>query len=252
MTQIKMLRTSLRGPREIEVALRTQAFDLETDLILASTVESVEDLGNAAASELKAGIDISMVDKNLARGLHKALAPLFAVDAGLLGESRLWEWMAVDPLRQYFLHRWCDGGIWLSDSSAARPKDASLLRAKLIPQSVKSQARHVVMRLFLYGECAIAFDGSYDRLGLITEIDQDVNTAIFERRLGLSSGLAIHLAEAANSISGPGKRRRRRQFFREVNLMLSTVSAEFLLMSPEGAGELTALLDAIAVSVSQE
>ena len=248
MVQLRVLRTSPRDVRQIELALRSSIEDLETENLMPGFEVDLETLNADASFRLLAGEDVADVDTTLARELHKALSPLFLARPGLLGEARLWDWMAVDPFRQYFLRRWCGGEIWLTDPVAERPKDASVMRAKLIPQSVKSQARHAIMRLYLYADCAMAFDGSYSKLDLILGIDQDVNTAIFERKLGLSSGLAILLAEASSTITGPGKRERRRHFFREVNLMLSTVSPEFLLMDDDGKNELVVLLDAIAVS----
>ena len=249
MVQLCALKTSPRDARQVELALRSSIDGLETETVIPSFEVGLETLNADASASLLAGKDVADVDAILACDLHKAISPLFSASPGLLGEARLWEWMAIGPFRQYFLNRWCGGEVWLTDPVADRPKDATVLRAKLMPQSVKSQARHAIMRLYLYADCAMAFDGSYSKLDLILGMDQDVNTAIFERKLGLSSGLAVLLAEAANTISGPGKRKRRRGFFREVNLMLSTVSPEFLLMDDDGKKELALLLESIATTV---
>ena len=206
-------------------------------------------IGSGAATDLANSCKESDVDQMISKSLHQALLPIVSTRPALIGEGGLWEWLALDPFRDYFLERWCGGKEWLADSSLERPKDASILRARLVPASVKSQARHAILRLYILADCAYTIEGSYSKLPLLFEMDQDINTAIFERRLGLSPGLSMLLAEAATSIEGPRRRTRRRTFFREVNLMMSTVSPEFLLASADGEQELRTLLRNIADAV---
>lgn len=253
MYELKKLAEGLKNVLEVESALRSSAEQLKTVSLSPFKAIGVDlhSLGKKVEDKLVKGEPESGVDAFLGEQLHLALAPVIAENPSLIGESAFWEWLALDTFRSYFLRRWCDGGTWLENPEVDRPMDSRILRAKLQPSSVKSQARHAILRLYLYADCAFEFDGTYQKLALIHSLDQDVPGAIFERRLGLSAGLAIFLAEAANSITGPDKRRKRRRFFREVNLMLSTVSPEFLLMDTDGKNELALLLDGIAVSVSQ-
>jgi hypothetical protein len=253
MNELRKLSHNVKNVQEIEFALRSSVDELNTDPVpyAKSFAIDMDSLGKTVFIKLVNGEDESAVDAFLAEQLHVALSPVIAESPALIGESGFWEWLVLVPFRSYFLLRWCEGGEWLENQEVDRPKDATILRAKLLPTNVKSQARHVILRLYLYANCAFEFDGNYGKLSLLHSIDQDVNTAIFERRLGLSAGLSIFLAEAANSITGPKKRSKRRRFFREVNLMLSTVSPEFLLMDANGKNELSLLLDGIAVSVSQ-
>lgn len=258
MNELRKMSQNVKNVREIELALCSSVDELITDPIpyTKSLAIDMNSLGTTVFVKLVNGEDESAVDAFLAEQLHVALSPVIAESPALIGDPRFWEWLVLGPFRSYFLLRWCGGGEWLENQEedrpdVERPKDATILRAKLLPNNVKSQARHAILRLYLYANCAYEFDGSYGKLVLLHGIDQDVNTAIFERRLGLSAGLSIFLAEAANSITGPKKRKKRRRFFREVNLMLSTVSPEFLLMDTDGKNELALLLDGIAVSVSQ-
>jgi len=55
--------------------------------------------------------------------------------------------------------------------------------------------------------------------------DLDIPGAVFERKLGLSPTLALLLCKYAAMIS---KRNNRRVFFKQVNLLLSSVAMEFL------------------------
>ena len=253
MYELKKLAGGLKNVLEVEAALGRPADQLQTVSLSPFKAIGVDlhSLGKKVEDKLVKGEPESGVYAFLGEQLHLALAPVIAENPFLIGESAFWEWLALDTFRSYFLRRWCDGGTWLENPEVDRPMDSSILRAKLQPSSVKSQARHAILRLYLYADCAFEFDGTYQKLSLIHGLDQDVPGAIFERRLGLSAGLSIYLAEAANSISGPGKRAKRRRFFREVNLMLSTVSPEFLLMDSTRRSDLVLLLDGIAVSVAE-
>jgi hypothetical protein len=251
MTELKRLTTRPSTADQVLALISRPVFatDLESlDAGLAVELD-LQELGSSAADDLGNSVKESDVDLKISKSLHQALLPVISARPALIGEAGLWEWLALDPFRDYFLERWCGGKKWLDDPSLERPKDASLLRARVVPASVKSQARHAILRLYIYADCAYTSDTSYSTLSLLFEMDQDINTAIFERRLGLSPGLSMHLAEAATSIDGPGRRARRRAFFREVNLMMSTVSPEYLLMTEDGEQELETLLQNIADAV---
>jgi len=248
MTALNRLTTRPTTPDQVLtlVSKSVMATDVESVAAGLSVELDLHGIGSSAASDLANSSKESDVDLMISKALHQALLPVVSERPTLIGDGGFWEWLALDPFRDYFLERWCGGKEWLTDASLDRPKDASLLRARLVSASVKSQARHAILRLYIYADCAYAFDNSYSKLPVLFEMDQDINTAIFERRLGLSPGLSILLADAATSIVGPGRRERRRGFFREVNLMMSTVSPEFLLATKEGEQELRTLLQNVA------
>jgi hypothetical protein len=67
--------------------------------------------------------------------------------------------------------------------------------------------------------------------------DLDIPGAVFERKLGLSPTLAVALCRAANKLGAVKKtddakaisaRSKRRKFFKQVNLLVSSVAMEFL------------------------
>ena len=176
-------------------------------------------------------------DTFLAVNLHQALEPVRVHAPALLNDQCFWEWLAIAPFRRYSLHRWCGGEDWLLDIGMAQPKDSALARFQMNPNSVHSQARHSIRRLYIYSECSVLFDGTYDHLNSFLGVDLDIPGAIFERQLGLSPTLAVSLAKKAGTFVATNKsatspslpaRDKRRKFFSQVNLLAASVSLEFL------------------------
>jgi hypothetical protein len=154
-----------------------------------------------------------------------------------LNAREFWEWLAFSELREYALARWCGGSEWLINSEISRPKDSALERFLMLPDSVHSQSRHVIRRLYIYADCSFSFDGTYDHIPVILAEDLDIPGAVFERKLGLSPTLAVALCRAANKLGAVKKtddakaisaRSKRRKFFKQVNLLVSSVAMEFL------------------------
>jgi hypothetical protein len=214
--------------------LRGEAVLAKYDLAGVDT-DAIRDAAQSAADDLEAGLDLGMVDEALAKVLHTELAPLRASTPWVLNDPLLWQWLAFHPLREYTLRRWCGGPEWLDDPDLAPPTGA--MRFVLTAGSVKTHARHSARRLYLYADCSQSYDGTYDQLGLILGVDQDILGAVFERKLGLSSLMALVLIRVASTFAATKKtattksvaaRDKRRDFFRQVNLLVSTVAVEFL------------------------
>lgn len=224
----------LRDKTQIARVLRGEATLSPQDLhgVDAGAVEAA---ARAAAGDLEAGLDLGTVDEALAKVLHMELAPVRAAAPWVLNDALFWQWLAFHPLREYTLLRWCGGREWLDDPDLAVPTGA--MRFVLAAGSVKTHARHSARRLYLYADCSHSYDGTYGHLGVILGVDQDILGAVFERKLGLSPLMALVLIRTASAFSPTKKtattksisaRDKRRDFFRQVNLLVSTVAVEFL------------------------
>jgi hypothetical protein len=253
MTEIRLLKKQLGGEKGVRLALNSLNAEQSEPLTGGVKIDvDLEGLAAIATERLRNGDDKNQVDKDVAEQLHKAMKPVFSDKPHLLGEARFWEWLAVGPFKSYFVERWGPFSLDFPTStdeigSTDGKQKARLERAVLRPTSVKSQARHVVMRLHLYADTSFAFGGDYSKLKLLMELDQDVNSAIFERSLGLMPGLGVRLAERAEQINGEAKRLTRRRFIKNVNAAMSTLSVEYLLlMDPK---ELDRVLDGILKEV---
>ena len=194
----------------------------------------LEAAAQKAAKDLGDSVALGAVDKVLAIVLHEELAPIRKSAPGVLNDVVFWQWLALNPFREYSLARWCSD---LPPLNEIVEPPSSLTRLTLTSGSVKSHARHSVRRLYIYAECCHLYDGSYQHLGKILDADQDIPGAVFERRLGLSPSLAMALFDIASqfsptkktdSVPGVSARTKRREFFKQVNLLGSTVSVEFL------------------------
>ena len=177
----------------------------------------------------------SKVDQVLAKIVHVELLKLQTTAPWLLNDPVFWEWLALVPFRRYTLKRWCGGEAWLDDDDA--PVPTGLARAVLASGSVKSHARHAVRRLYIYADCSHVATGSYGDVATILDADQDIPGAVFERKLGLSPHMALELIRVAVGFTPTPKsagskavsaRAKRREFLKQVNLLLSTVAVEFL------------------------
>ena len=197
-------------------------------------IKKLEAAALKATTELGNSVALGTVDKALAIVLHEELAPIRKSAPGVLNDVVFWQWLALNPFREYTLARWCKDLPLLSEITEP---PSSLSRFTLTSGSVKSHARHSVRRLYIYAECCYLYDGTYQHLGKILDADQDIPGAVFERRLGLSPSLAMALFDVASQFTPTKKtdsapsisaRTKRREFFKQVNLLGSTVSVEFL------------------------
>jgi hypothetical protein len=211
--------------------------------LAAAAQKASKDLGDSVA--------LGTVDKALAILLHEELAPIRTSAPGILNDVAFWQWLALNPFREYSLARWCSD---LPEFDAIVEPPSSLGRLTLTSGSVKSHARHSVRRLYIYADCCHLYDGSYKHLGKILDADQDIPGAVFERRLGLSPLLSMALFDVASQFmptkktdatSGVSARTKRREFFKQVNLLGSTVSVEFL-----SEAEIVKYLTDIAADIS--
>jgi len=247
MTPSIVLNRVLRDTEEIVQVLRGLV-EIERPDLHGANVEAIATAADKSARDLQSGAAIGSVDADLAEVLHRELAPVRTSAPWVLNDPLFWQWLAFLPLRSYTLRRWCDGGDWVDDPDREVPR--GVIRFVLTAGSVKTHARHSVRRLYLYAECSHAYDGTYDHLDEILGADQDIVGAVFERKLGLSPLMALVLITTAAKFAATKKsaseasvsaRKKYREFFRQVNLLVSTVAVEYL-----DEGGLSALFDAIA------
>ena len=242
MSEIRSLDVALASTDTVRQLLKSPSDVKGTQVTTTSNkqlvVADLAALDNVVTKMLAdASADIGNTDTFLAMNLHEALEPVRADAPWLLNDQCFWEWLAIGPFRKYSLHRWCGGEDWLFDEGATQPKDSAIARFQMNPNSVHAQARHCIRRLYIYSECSIEFDGTYDHLNSFLGVDLDIPGAIFERQLGLSPTLAVSLAKKAGvfvatkkTASSPAVpvRIKRRKFFSQVNLLAASVSLEFL------------------------
>jgi hypothetical protein len=262
MSTIYRLDKPIRSHEEVLKALQASSITNTAPLLNASR-QIIQLPGLAAvagqAAELFAEFetmsdgDVRLADIAVAEELHRMLAPLEARETWIFHLPEFWEWLAVSHFRVYALRRWCGGESWLASPDPTGdnfPATSVIERFTIAPGSVKSQSRHVVRRLYIYASCAIEAKGSYSDLQTVLPKDLDIPGAVFERKLGLNPRLAFALCKVAADLSAPtstsslntkNSRSRRREFFKQVNLLLSTVAVEAL---PES--ELMNQLNALA------
>lgn len=226
--------TNLEGGREVFPADVVELGDGST-----VSIASLDRFGKSAIQSMNVedASSVRSADIKLAQDLHESLGPIRDHCPWLLNAREFWEWLAFCELREYALARWCGGSEWLINSEISRPKDSALERFLMLPDSVHSQSRHVIRRLYIYADCSFSFDGTYDHIPVILAEDLDIPGAVFERKLGLSPTLAVALCRAANKLGAVKKtddakaisaRSKRRKFFKQVNLLVSSVAMEFL------------------------
>jgi len=261
MTDVCLLKRNPKAVAEIQNYLREPSKAAIEVLEVGGARVSMPDLFNlhekvlneirtsGAASEEEKKV---AGDELLAREIHIGLSEVRRLAPWILNDGKFWSWLALFEFRDYALIRWCDGDEWLKDSSIPQPKDSKLDRFIMRPESVHSQSRHVIRRLYIYAECSFGFDGTYKHIPLMLQ-DLDVPGSVFERRLGLSPTLALMLIRSALKLTASPKtsskkavsaRQKRRKFMREVNLLLSTVALETL-----DEREINSYLDQILVNI---
>jgi hypothetical protein len=231
---VKTIDRSVRDETEILELLRGEA-KLSAVAIDEPIRKKIEEASNLAAKSLGV-LDLATVDEQLAKVVHAELAPLRKSTPWLLNDPRFWEWLAFNPCRGYALERWCEGDGWLPEATP-ETVPTGLKRLTIKADSVKHHARHAVRRLYIYADCSYSYDASYNHVSEILEADLDISGAVFERRLGLAPLLALLLIRVASKFSatkkGPSSkgisaREKRRDFFKQVNMLAATVALEYL------------------------
>lgn len=230
MTNICLLKDQLVSTGQIIDCLKSSVILATPYMLDDGSSVSIRDLkpfSRSAATKIDGGDGTStrFADIELAKEIHVALEPVKLKCPWVLSERGFWEWLAFSELREYGLARWCEGDSWLNNPQISSPKESKLQRFVMQSDSIHSQSRHVIRRLYIYAECSIVYDGTYDHVSVVLADDLDIPGAVFERKLGLSPTLALLLCKYAAMISN---RSGRRVFFKQVNLLLSSVAMEFL------------------------
>ena len=230
MTNICLLKDQLISAAQIITCLKSSAVTTMPVVLHDGSSVTISDLrtpSHVAATKIDGGDGAFTRDADikLAEELHRALAPVRSECPWVLSERGFWEWLAFSELKEYALVRWCEGDSWLNNHEISGPADSKLQRFVMQSDNIHSQSRHVVRRLYIYADCSMMYDGTYDHVPVVLAEDLDIPGAVFERKLGLSPTLALLLCKYATMIS---KRYDRRVFFKQVNLLLSSVAMEFL------------------------
>lgn len=241
MSRIFLLQNPVRSAVDVLHALgepsKVELVEFQSEIKELEIIVDLSSLNKKACAEIDStGLDWS-ADKDLARGIHEAFQPIREYADWLLRDGQFWDWCGIVAFRDYSLKRWCGGDEWLSDGTLPQPGESQLKRFICNTRNTHSQARHVVQRLYIYADCSFQYDGTYNHVSKFLDVDLDIPGAIFERQLGLSPLMAVTLADFAGSIiptpkspNGPAtsSRKKRRNFFKQVNFLASTVSLEFL------------------------
>lgn len=242
---IRMLQMPVGGVEDVLVILHDPASirsehvtNMSGNPIVAPTLGTVADRASSLFSNhgTMTSAQIREADIEIAELLHEALAPLREEAPWMLHRRDFWEWLALDPFRDYSLRRWCNVDQVVPDSADV-PAESKLGRFLMQPANVKSQARHALRRLYILADCSVSCSGTYVELPELLPLDTDIPGAIFERKIGLSPRLALVLSRIATSFVSTPKsgslpavpaRKKRRDFFKQVNLLVSSVAAESL------------------------
>ncbi len=164
-------------------------------------------------------LEYSEDDFKLAKNLHVALLQVRQASPGLLNDHGFWTWIALYPLRDHVVRRWCDG------YEDGRPKKESGCNYFLTGDGVHAQSRCAPRRLFIAAHTSKAGGGDYSRIPLILK-NSDIFSAVFERKLGLDPVIALEMFlqfEAAKA-----DRRTYRHAAKLVGLILATICLEDL------------------------
>jgi len=157
-------------------------------------------------------------ESRLAEAIHEGLKPLRKADPNLLRDPGLWTWLGLYPLRDYVIHRWCEGL-----NSSGGPLRTDRCTYFLTSDSLQGQARCAVRRLWIAADaCERAGGNGADCLNLLKLTD--LYTGIFERMIGLDAELAVEVAAQFVGLSEDERRRG----LRLLGAVLSTTMLEVL------------------------
>ena len=243
-----LLQKSLTGVADVLAILRGASLATESVAVLSTNplyLPQLDKVASHAADLVKdhvkmSGVDNRKADIEIAEQLHKALDPIRTDAPWVLHMGRFWEWLAVDPFKDYAMNRWCGGREAIGTGTTQfdeLPQESRLGRFILLPANVKSHSRHVVRRLYILADCSISCSNTYAEIDDLLPSDTDIPSAIFERKIGLSPKLALVLSRIAvgflptaksSGMEAVSARSKRRDFFKQVNLMMSTIAVENL------------------------
>jgi hypothetical protein len=189
---------------DVQVQSVTVPFDFRVspNLDLAQSVWKVEDEVEVAIS------------------LHKALHEAKTTRSGLLNEHGIWTWIGLEVLRDYVVNRWCNG------YENGRPQSPEKCDYFLTGDGVHAQSRCAVRRLYIAAETSFRAESDYRWVAKFLA-NADIFSAIFERRLGMDSELAVAMVDAFTSL-GTGSRATYRKASKLIGLALSTTCLEAL------------------------
>ena len=167
-------------------------------------------------------ISTAAVEAKIAQELYEALAPALKAEPNLLAEPGVWAWVSLVPMREYMVARWSKS-LASADSDSDSYQETKFDYFYTHRNNSKHHTRCGTRRLYIAAAACIKADGDFANLKKFFE-STDLYTGIFERRLGLDSEIAVELVVALS-----GKDRAvARYVLRSVELMLSTVSLEYL------------------------
>ena len=169
-----------------------------------------------------AAISTATVEAKIAQELYEALAPALKAEPNLLADPGVWAWVSLVPMREYMVARWSKS-LASADSDSDSNEETKFDYFYTNRNNLKQHTRCGTRRLYIAAAACIKADGDFGNLKKFFE-STDLYTGIFERRLGLDSEIAVELVIALS-----GKDRAiARYVLRSVELMLSTVSLEYL------------------------
>ena len=165
-------------------------------------------------------ISTAKVEAKIAQELYEALDPALKAEPNLLSDPGVWAWVSLVPMREYMVARWSKA---LESADSDSNEETKFDYFYTNRNNLKRHTRCGTRRLYIAATACKKADGDFGNLVKFFE-STDLYTGIFERRLGLDSEIAVELVVALN-----GKDRAvARYVLRSVELMLSTVSLEYL------------------------
>lgn len=182
--------------------------DIPLDLSIEISKANLKDVGS------------QNFETQCAEKLFRALEPARKANPNLLSDPKIWAYINLYPMREYVLARWCDGaGLF----GRAVPAELSVDYFFTKRGDLKGHTRCGARRLFIAAQACHSADGNLNNLSKFFS-DTDLYTGIFERRISLDADLAVELAISLETAS----RAERRYVLRSVQLMLATISLEYL------------------------
>lgn len=164
-------------------------------------------------------LEYSDDDFELAKNLHLALLQVRQASPGLLNDHGFWTWIALYPLRDHVVRRWCDG------YEDGRPKKESGCNYFLTGDGVHAQSRCAPRRLFIAAHTSKTGGGDYSKIPLILKTS-DIFSAVFERKLGLDPEIALEMFIQFEETKAD--RKTYRHAIKLVGLILATICLEDL------------------------
>lgn len=164
-------------------------------------------------------LEYSDDDVELAKNLHVALLKLRQKSPGLLNDHGFWTWIALYPLRDHVVRRWCDG------YNNGRPKKDSGCSYFMTGDGVHAQSRCAPRRLFIAAHTSKTGGGDYSKISLILKTS-DIFSAVFERKLGLDPVIALEMFLQFEATKAD--RKTYRHATKLVGLILATICLEDL------------------------